>query len=59
MKPAHSGLPLWLGHLGELSNEHSVCQRFRRLGFNPRSSHTKNSKKWYLMLPCLALSIIR
>ena len=28
-------------------------------GFNPRSSHTKNSKKWYLMPPCLTLSIIR
>ena len=29
------------------------------LGFNPRSSHTKDSKKWYLMPPCLTLSIIR
>ena len=31
----------------------------RRSGFNPRPSHTKDSKKWYLMLSCLTLSIIR
>ena len=31
----------------------------RSPGFNPRSSHTKDSKKWYLMPPCLTLSIIR
>ena len=31
----------------------------QKIGFNPRSSHTKDSKKWYLMLPCLTLSIIR
>ena len=30
-----------------------------RPGFNPRSSHIKESKKWYLMPPCLTLSIIR
>ena len=30
-----------------------------RAGFNPRSSHTKDSKKWYLILSCLTLSIIR
>ena len=30
-----------------------------RLGFNPRLSHTKDSKKLYLMLLCLTLSIIR
>ena len=30
-----------------------------RPGFNPRSSQTKNSKKWYLIPPCLTLSIIR
>ena len=28
-------------------------------GFNPRLSHTKDSKKWYLMLTFLTLSIIR
>ena len=27
--------------------------------FNPRSSHTKDLKKWYLMPTCLTLSIIR
>ena len=27
--------------------------------FNPRLSHTKDSKKWSLMLPCLTFSIIR
>ena len=27
--------------------------------FNPRLSHTKDSKKWYLKPPCLILSIIR
>ena len=31
----------------------------RRPGFNPRWSHTKDFKKWYLMPPCLTLSIIR
>ena len=36
-----------------------VRQWSRRLGFNPRSRHTKDSKKWYLIPPCLALSIIR
>ena len=30
-----------------------------RPGFNPRSSHTKDLKKWYLIPPCLTLSIIR
>ena len=30
----------------------------RRPGFNPRSSHTK-TLKWYLIPPCLTLSIIR
>ena len=29
------------------------------LGSISRSSHTKDSKKWYLMPPCLTLSIIR
>ena len=29
-----------------------------RPGFNPRLSHTKDSKKWYLMPPCLTLSVI-
>ena len=37
----------------------SVHQCPGRPGFNPRSSHTKDSKKWYLMPPCLTLSIIR
>ena len=31
----------------------------RRPGFNPRSSHTKDSKKFFSMLPCLTLKIIR
>ena len=37
----------------------NVRQWPRRPGFNPRSSHTKDYKKWYLMPPCLTLSIIR
>ena len=28
-------------------------------GSNPRLSYTKDSKKWYLISPCLTLSIIR
>ena len=41
-----------------------ICQWPGRPGFNPWSSHTKDSKKWYLMPPCImfilnALSIIR
>ena len=40
-------------------NESSVCQWSGRTGFNPRSIHAKNSKKWYLMPPCLALRTIR
>ena len=36
-----------------------VHQWLGRPGLNPRSCHTKDSKKWYLMPPCLALSIIR
>ena len=36
-----------------------VRQWPRRPGFNPKSSHTKKLKKWYLMLPCLTLNIIR
>ena len=31
----------------------------RRSRFNPRSIHTNDSKKWYLIPPCLTLSIIR
>ena len=46
----------WPGHW---QNGQSVCQWSERPGFNPSSSHTKNSKKWYLMLLCLTLSIIR
>ena len=42
---------------GHWPNELSVCQWSGRPGFNPRSSHTKDSKKWYLMPPCLTLSI--
>ena len=34
----------------------SVRQWSGRLGFNLRLSHTKNSRKWYLMPPCLTLS---
>ena len=37
----------------------SVRQWSKRPGFNPRSSHTKDFKKWYLIPPCLTFSIIR
>ena len=37
----------------------SVCQWSGRPGFNPRSRHTKDFKKWYLIPPCLTLSNIR
>ena len=37
----------------------SVCQLPGRLEFNPRSSHTKDFKIWYLMPSCLIFSIIR
>ena len=38
----------------------SICSSSSRPGFNPRSSHTKNFKeKWYLIPPCLTLSIIK
>ena len=37
----------------------SVHQWSGRLGFNSRSSHTKDFKKWYLIPPWLTLSIIR
>ena len=37
----------------------SVRQWPGRAGFNPRSSHTEDSKKWYLIFPCLTLSIIK
>ena len=37
----------------------SVRQWPERPGFNPRLSHTKNSKKWRFMPPCLTFSIIR
>ena len=40
-------------------NVQSVHQWSGRQGFNPRASHTKNSKEWYLMPPCLTLSLIR
>ena len=30
-----------------------------RPAFNPRFGHTKDSKKWYLIPPCLAHSTIR
>ena len=37
-----------------------VHQCSGRLGFNPRSSHTKDFfKKWYLIPPCSTLSIIK
>ena len=29
-----------------------------RLGFNTQSNHTKNLKKWYMLLPCLAFSTL-
>ena len=37
----------------------SVCQSSGRLGFNPKSNHTKNQKKWFLVPPYLTLRIIR
>ena len=45
-------------------NEHysimiSVRLWCRRSDINPWSSHIKDSKKWYMMPPCLTLSIIR
>ena len=43
------------GHL----MQKSALQWPGRPGFNPRSSHTKDSKKWYLMPPGVTLSIIR
>ena len=49
-------LYIWLVHW---PSSESIYQRPRRPGFNPRSSHTKDSKRWYLMPPCLTLSIIR
>ena len=36
-----------------------VHQWPERPRFNPRSSHIKDTKKWYLMPPCLTPSIIR
>ena len=48
-----------LSHHAGIGLAVSVRQWPRRPGFNPRSSHTKDSKKWYLMPPCLTLSIIR
>ena len=44
-----------------------ICSRFiyiyiyrsGRPVFNSRSNHTKDFKKWYLIPPCLTLSIIR
>ena len=44
------------------SKKKSMAQWFERSlcswesGFDTRSSHTKDSKKWYLQLPSLALS---
>ena len=37
----------------------SIHQCFGRPGFNPRSNHTKDLKKWYLIPPCLTLCITR
>ena len=44
---------------GHWPNEYSVHKWSVRPGFNSRSSHTKDSKKWYLLPPSLTLSIIR
>ena len=45
--------------VGKQQTYRIFCQCSRRLGFNPWSSHTKDSKKkWHLILPCLTLSII-
>ena len=46
----------WYDAIGLMS---SVHQGSGRPGFNPRSSHTKDLKRWYLMPPCLTLGIIR
>ncbi len=37
----------------------TVHQLSGGLRFNPKSSQTKDSKKWYLMPSCLTLSIIK
>ncbi len=42
-----------------LTRGQSFRQWSRRSGFNPRSRHTKDLKKWYLIPTCLTLSIIR
>ena len=36
-----------------------VSEMVLETGFNPRSCHTKDFKKWYLIPPCLTLSNIR
>ena len=46
-------------HFGHWHDGQSVRQWPGRPGFHPRSSHTKDQKKWYLMPPGLTLSIIR
>ena len=45
----------------EIGGDKSVIGQLGRQFTNgpPRSSHTKNSKKWYLTSPCLKISIIR
>ena len=41
----------------QIWNKKDVRLWSRWLGFYPRSSHTRDLKKWYLMLPFLTLSI--
>ena len=50
---------IYIYHHVALSAQIYIYIYRHKLGFNPRSSHTKDSKKWYLMLPYLTLSIIR
>ena len=52
-------LGLNLGLLGHCWTFYQVNGLLRKPGFSLRSSQTKDSKTWYLMPPCLTLSIIR
>ena len=42
-----------------VSYGNQFCQWPVRLGFNPGFSHTKDTKKWYLIPSCLILIIVR
>ena len=52
-------LLLYLRYKAHWHNGLSVRQWPGKPEFNPRSSHTKDSKKRYFIPPCLTLSIIR